>query len=586
MNPISVGIYDGKEYQTFFITDYMNSVAPAEQMLRDSFNYLMQGKYNNYHIYLHNFSKFDGVFLLKIISNLDAKVNLLIRDNNLLTISISFEINDDKYKIHLHDSLLLLPASLEKLAINFGVESKGNFDFSKINDAKTTEQLNLIREELLAYNKQDCLVLYQVMFKYAENIWELYSLNLTQYPTLSSLSFAIFKSNFMKEENIPISNTKDYNFLKDSYRGGHVDVYRPYPKKGRKVYCYDINSLYPSVMAKNVFPVGVPKYFTGSRELNDIFGFVKVEVTSPSDLFCPVLLTKVDGKTIAPTGQWTGTYFVEELKYAATLGYKFNILEGVTFDQANIFDNFINTLYEQRIKYPKSDPRNLIGKLSMNTGYGRYGMSPYIDTYSILSKDNLNNLNYLDSINLGDKELVSFRKVKNTENNNFMMSISTGIASAVTSYSRIEINKLKLKFIDNLLYSDTDSIYLDKEITNKELINNRLGGLKLEYILTDAVFLAPKVYAGVFEDGTEMSKVKGYKKPVNLKDLKTLLVRNKSLELKHDKWFRSFSAGNISIKESTYNLVVSANKRKNIYRNNKLFHTKPIKIKTIKPLSN
>jgi DNA polymerase elongation subunit (family B) len=307
LEAISNAIYDGEDYKTFFITDYKNS----EEMLRDSLKYLMQDKYNNHHIYLHNFSKFDGIFLLRIIANLDAKVNVLIRDNNLLNISITFEdisILDgedktNKCTIHFHDSLLLLPSSLEKLAKNFGVESKGSFDFKKINQATTNDQLNLIRDKLLDYNKQDCLVLYQVMKEFAVNIFHLYSLNIINYPTISSLSFAIFRSNFMKEEIIPISNLKDYNFIKESYRGGHVDVYRPFTKKGRKVYCYDINSLYPFVMANNLFPTGIPKYFYGSRDLNDIFGFVKVNVTCPNNMFCPVLLTRINDKTIAPIGQ-------------------------------------------------------------------------------------------------------------------------------------------------------------------------------------------------------------------------------------------------------------------------------------------
>jgi DNA polymerase elongation subunit (family B) len=268
------------------------------------------------------------------------------------------------------------------------------------------------------------------------------------------------------------------------------------------------------------------------------------------------------------------------LKYAATLGYKFEILEGVTFDQDIIFDSFINTLYEQRLKYPKSDPRNLIGKLSMNTGYGRYGMSPYIELYSILSKENLgDSVNYLDSIDLGDKEIVSFRKIKNDKNNDFMMNISTSIASAVTAYARIEINKLKIKFVDHLLYSDTDSLFLDIPLSD-DLINNKLGGLKLEYILKEAVFLGPKVYAGIFEDGTEFSKVKGYTKPVNFSELSKLLIKDKSLELKHEKWFRSFSYGKITVKDTLYNLVINANKRKIIYRRNKFIGTKPIRLKS------
>jgi hypothetical protein len=228
-------------------------------------------------------------------------------------------------------------------------------------------------------------------------------------------------------------------------------------------------------------------------------------------------------------------YFTEELKYAATLGYKFEILEGVTFDKTNIFEDFIKSLYDQRLQYPKGDPRNLIAKLLMNTQYGRYGMSPYIESYSIMDKIDLNeNTNYLDSLDLGNKELISIRKIKNQENNNFMMNISIGIASAVTAYSRIVINKLKLQFAENLLYSDTDSIFTDVPIPDN-LINNELGGLKLEYIFEDAVFLAPKVYGGILENGKEFSKVKGFTKSVPFSDLKTLLIRDKSLLLKHDK---------------------------------------------------
>jgi hypothetical protein len=216
----------------------------------------------------------------------------------------------------------------------------------------------------------------------------------------------------------------------------------------------------------------------------------------------------------------------------------------------------------------------------MNTSYGRFGMSLFTENFSLITKEDLDDsLNYLDSIDLGNKLLISTIKVKNrTNKDRNMMNVSISIASAVTAYSRIEINKLKLQFIDNLLYSDTDSIFTDIPLP-ENLINNELGGLKLEYILKDAVFLAPKVYGGIFEDGREFSKVKGYKKSVSFKDLKSLLIRNKSLILNHDKWFRDFSIGSIKIKETMYNLVISANKRKIIYKNNKFISTKPLKIK-------
>jgi len=95
----------------------------------------------------------------------------------------------------------------------------------------------------------------------------------------------------------------------------------------------------------------------------------------------------------------------------------------------------------------------------MNTAYGRFGMSPYIESYSIINKEDFDDsINYLDSIDLENKTLISQGKIKNIENSKYMMNISISIASAVTAYSRIEINKLKLQFIDNLLYSDTDSV--------------------------------------------------------------------------------------------------------------------------------
>lgn len=41
-----------------------------------------------------------------------------------------------------------------------------------------------------------------------------------------------------------------------------------------------------------------------------------------------------------------------------------------------------------------------------------------------------------------------------------------------------------------IYYSDTDSIYISKEL-GKRHIGNELGEFKLEYVFNDAIFLAP-----------------------------------------------------------------------------------------------
>ena len=73
--------------------------------------------------------------------------------------------------------------------------------------------------------------------------------------------------------------------IRESYSGGAVDVYIPsnritkFFSKGsaifKKLFVYDVNSLFPYVMAHMPIPIGIPKYFEGDiRALNPkAFGF-------------------------------------------------------------------------------------------------------------------------------------------------------------------------------------------------------------------------------------------------------------------------------------------------------------------------
>ena len=79
--------------------------------------------------------------------------------------------------------------------------------------------------------------------------------------------------------------------------------------------------------------------------------------------------TKDGIRTVAPTGKFNTMLFSEEINNALKFGYKFKVLSGYTFDKANVFDNFVKSLYKIRTSYPKSNPMNLIAKLLMNSLY-------------------------------------------------------------------------------------------------------------------------------------------------------------------------------------------------------------------------
>jgi len=65
---------------------------------------------------------------------------------------------------------------------------------------------------------------------------------------LSSLAFAIFRINFLLENTIPQLTGQVAKDIRQGYTGGSVDMYIPENIEGKKVFCYDVNALYPSVM--------------------------------------------------------------------------------------------------------------------------------------------------------------------------------------------------------------------------------------------------------------------------------------------------------------------------------------------------
>jgi len=127
MTSYCVSIYDGKVFKSFYLSDFENE----KEMLRESIKYLMRRKYHNHKVYLHNFSKFDAVFLLTIMTDLSDNVFPIIRDGRFINLRFDFA---ETYRLYFRDSLLLLPSNLRSLAKNFNVENKGLFPYKFLNN--------------------------------------------------------------------------------------------------------------------------------------------------------------------------------------------------------------------------------------------------------------------------------------------------------------------------------------------------------------------------------------------------------------------------------------------------------------------
>ena len=608
LSPICISIYDGKEIQSFYILDYKSDF----DMFKAAFDFLNKRKYHYNRVYIHNLSKFDGVFLLKYLSSI-GDVKPLMRNQSLYEIKIRlFSENKQKYLIMLRDSYLILPSSLSKLSKAFKISNpKTIFPIFAVNELplnyigilpnvnqflsendyinynsqfkSTTDDWNL-RTELIKYCENDVISLHQIIQKFSGEIFDMFRLDMHKYLTLSSIAFAIYRSNYLKNVNlIPKINGQMFKDIYQSYKGGLVDMFIP---EGTNLFSMDVNSEYPEAMCKDM-PGGPVQFIKGDINLKDnsIFGFYKAEVIAPVNLNMPVLPIKYKGRTITALGKWTDWYFTEELREAEKYGYEIKLLQGYNFQRKSLFKNFVEDLYSIKEETSKDDPKYTITKFILNMTYGRFGMNPDKDETVLVSKEKA--IDFLLDPNKDIKEhfvfenkseFIKYSQIISEEkldNNYHLPSVSIAIASAVVAYGRMKINMLKHLEGMSTYYSDTDSIFTNK-LLSEEFIGNKLGQLKLENNIKIAYFIAPKVYCIITQDNKVICKVKGLKANMSFYEFNMILYKNTTITKYQEKWYRKWEEGKIYIRHELYSLVVTDNKRQLIYNScSKLVATKP-----------
>jgi len=569
-----------EQAKSFYITDpenNMDSKALIINFAKFAKAYTIESKKDLY-LFAHNAGKFDLVFLLEALIKIateNDKIDLLINNGNYIQVKfiINGKLPEDREKFNpkkvsmiFRDSYLLMPGSLAKLATSFGIDNKGNFD---VNSLTPDSDWKGIKADLVNYNVQDCRILYQLIELYAELNLEAFSVNIFKAPTAAANAFQIFRTKYLDDKKtfIPISSRNIYDFIKPAYQGGACDVYKPSNPDGTILHYYDINSLYPSVMAQNKMPTGKYK-IVRDTQLNiddpNLYAFIKCRVTSPENIKVPLLLRRINNKSIAGTGTWIGSYYSAELREAISIGYRVEPIEAIIFEGQMVFDEYINDIYAKRLQTPKSDPMNWVYKQTMNSTYGRFGLRPYLSECEILNKEDENKWSHRKDIleirEFGDKVLVVTEAIYNEElstkkdGNNLQISIP--IAAAVTALARIEINRVKRYAANNddLYYSDTDSIVTTGTVP-QEMIGPKLGQLKLECTAEKGVFLAPKVYAlhNVMDNGKplpDIIKAKGLKntKGLTFDVFEQMLNKDFIYKSYQPKWFRDMSKGSITIK--------------------------------------
>ncbi|RUS31525.1 DNA polymerase type B, organellar and viral-domain-containing protein [Jimgerdemannia flammicorona] len=254
------------------------------------------------------------------------------------------------------------------------VGTKPSYDFYNSKDISLEEYKLLnpndwdLKLETLRYLESDVRSLYEVIMKFAESVYELEKLNITDSLTIASLAFNAFKANYLKGNTYLSKIRSDlHNEIRSAYYGGRVEVYKPH------------GMLNPMPTGNGVL--------TGEKDLNKLFGIVKANIVCPDDLYCPILPYRTKkGGLICPTGSWTDWYFSEELKMAVSYGYTVEVVKAVVFDKNDgLFDDYVNKYYN--IKSHETGPKRATAKSMLVSLYGRMGLRPTFDVTRLVTTD-------------------------------------------------------------------------------------------------------------------------------------------------------------------------------------------------------
>ena len=469
-------------------------------------------------IYFHNFSRFDGIILLKHLAchHKSYKLKPLMRNNRLYELAV---YSGTKKLFCFRDSLNLLPGSLSSLANNLcpGLGPKGSIAYDEVR----LSNLASMKKNLLDYMKQDILLLGGVMQKAQEIYWKVYKVDIESKITLSSLALSIFRMKYYDASNWPIHipNKNEDSFIRSAYYGGHTDVYKPY---GEDLYYYDVNSLYPFVMKEFPMPGGVPVWHGNldGQDLDSMFGFIEAYVVCPKTIKKPFLPYR-DNKNqtlIFPTGEFVGVYYSEELKYARDLGYTVIPISGYLFERMESpFRDFVSSLFESRLEARKSgnEAMSYVYKILMNSLYGRFGINPKSTTTEVCDQDRYNHLMRHSEFIFGDmlsenNYIVAYHSNtdKGSDYWNPPKNSAVQLAAAITAYARIYMYPYISR--EDCYYTDTDSVVLGQQLPKEVISSSVLGKFKLEDRVMKGYFLAPKSYYYTpIGGGPDINKFKG-----------------------------------------------------------------------------
>ncbi len=325
------------------------------------------------------------------------------------------------------------------------------------------------------YNRRDT----EIVFRFVEEMAQRYdSMDAIMKNTLPSTAFNLFKRDFCKI-NTDRPSEEICDMLMQAAYGGRVEIFKT-GLLGGPIDCYDINSLYPSVMASKEYPLPECGQFVDDLDLKEEF-IAQVTVRMP-EVSIPCLPVRHNNKLVFPVGEFKGTWTAPEIRQAIQDGaeiLKVGWVYSYGKRTCRPFSEWVNYIYGLRKK--TDDPfMSYTLKLFLNSVFGKFTEAGKLLIYK----------------NGHVSELANRPKHSNVV-----------LGAYTTAYGRLVLLEALRSNSKHVCYCDTDSVFLQHSRPLK--CGKELGEWKHEGRFKTCHFVLPKTYLAVKDDGSAVRKAKG-----------------------------------------------------------------------------
>lgn len=479
----------------------------------DMLSYLCSPELRNYWLWAHNLE-----YDLSVMTGGDlTPFSILFTDTHILWAETQ---DPHGHRWRFCDSLNIFPGqSVADLGRLVGLRKVGLPDSLHAHLRRGTLLVNLPKDDqdfITAYCLRDAEIVWQALELLQE---ELLSLGGKLQATIAGTSMDLFRRAYLAAP-WPTPDEGINELARLGYYGARTEPYKL--GKVANVNGYDINSLYPSEQGRIQFPdpnllrLEIAPYRI-SQTL-DRPGLSLVRIYVP-DVQAPPLPCRVGHHLYFPTGTLQGVWPHNELLHALEQGARIDRVDwSLTSDGSfNPFAPFIEDLYRRRMLHASDgDMRVKTFKLLLNSAYGRYGVNPNHPLSVLLPLPPDPDWGKYQG---GEIRMIADRPyvLMPTSNNHQPAYCNVPIAAYITAAGRIRMHQEITYVVDDLVYTDTDSLF----VTGEKAVGSGLGEMKQTHHGVDLWCVAPKEYAVFSGEHLQEVKAKGVPEAHRLLYLKT-----------------------------------------------------------------